>query len=107
MTRLGRFLLFLFLFLVLVAGFVFMLNNTTRVSLWLGTELPNMPVGLWVLLAFGVGGMLGLLLGMGLWQRLRAGLRIRDLQARLLKSEAQLAHLQKTAVRASGTEAGD
>ncbi len=91
MKRLARFLLFLVLFCVLLAGFVFTLNNTTAVPLWLGTELTPRPLGIWMLLAFTVGGLAGLLLGLGLWQRLHNKKDVRQLRLRLQQKEQELA----------------
>jgi uncharacterized integral membrane protein len=90
MKRLARFLLFLLLILVLLAGFVFTLNNTAAVPLWLGADLTPKPLGIWMLLAFTIGSLLGLLLGLGLWQRFRQGLEVRHLRARVRQLEHEL-----------------
>lgn len=95
MKRLARFLLFLLLILVLLAGFVFTLNNTTPVPLWLGTDLNPKPLSVWMLLAFSGGGLLGLLLGLGLWQRFRSGLEVRQLRTRLRQLEQEAAVLKQ------------
>ena len=95
MKRLARFLLFLLLILVLLAGFVFTLNNTQPVPLWLGADLNPQPLGIWMLLAFATGGLLGLLLGLGLWQRFRQRLETRQLRARVRQLEQELGALKQ------------
>jgi uncharacterized integral membrane protein len=95
MKSLVRFLLFLLLILVLFAGFIFTLNNTVTVPLWLGADLNPRPLGVWVLLAFVVGGLAGLLLGLGLWQRFRSRMEVRQLKSRLQQAEMELAILKQ------------
>lgn len=97
MKRLARFLLFLLLVLVLLAGFVFTLNNTTVVPLWLGTDLDPKPLSVWFLLAFSAGGLLGLLLGLGLWRSVRHRLELRQLRARIRQLEQEAAMSRHTA----------
>jgi uncharacterized integral membrane protein len=94
MKRLARFLLFLLLLLVLLAGFVFTLNNTTAVPLWLGTGFSPKPLGVWMLLAFASGGLLGLLLGFSLWQRFLHAQQARQLRTRVRQLEQELAALK-------------
>ncbi len=104
MKRLARFLLFLLLVLVLLAGFVFTLNNPTPVPLWLGTDMAPKPLSIWMLLAFSAGALLGLLLGLGLWQRFLHKLEARQLRARVRQLEQELAGLKSptTLPRESG-----
>ena len=104
MKRLARFLLFLLLVVVLLAGFVFTLNNTTAVPLWLGTELAPQPLSIWMLLAFSSGGLLGLLLGFSLWQRFLHAREARQLRTRVKQLEQELEALKQasTAPRAGG-----
>jgi uncharacterized integral membrane protein len=97
MKRLARFLLFLLLLIVLLAGFVFTLNNTAPVGLWLGTDMAPKPLSIWMLLAFTTGSLLGLLLGLGLWQRFRNKLEVRQLRARVAQLEQELAILKQPA----------
>jgi uncharacterized integral membrane protein len=100
MKRLARFLLFLLLILVLLAGFVFTLNNTAPVPLWLGADLDPKPLSVWMLLAFAAGGLLGLLLGLGLWQRFLKRLELRQLRARVRQLEQELMQTKQQANRA-------
>lgn len=72
MKRLARFLLFLLLLAALLAGFVFTLNNTLAVPLWLGIDLDPQPLSVWMLLAFASGGLLGVVLGLVTGRRRRA-----------------------------------
>lgn len=97
MKSLARFLLFLLLILVLFAGFIFTLNNSAAVPLWLGIDLNPRPLGVWVLLAFIVGGLAGLLLGLGLWQRFRGRIAAHQLKRRLQQAEMELAILKQSA----------
>lgn len=95
MKRLVRFLLFLSLILVLLAGFVFTLNNTSAVPLWFGTALSPKPLGLWMLLAFSAGGLIGLLLGFSLWQRFLHAREARQLRTRVRQLERELDTLKQ------------
>lgn len=97
MKRLARLVLVLLLLAVLLAGFVFTLNNTMPVPLWLGVPLEPQPLGLWMLLAFGSGGLIGLLLGLGLWRRFRQRLEVRQLRAKLRQAEQELNDLKRLA----------
>jgi lipopolysaccharide assembly protein A len=107
MKRLARFLLFLLLVLVLLAGFVFTLNNTTAVPLWLGTDLNPKPLSVWMLLAFAAGGLLGLLLGLGLLQRVRHRLEVRQLRARVRQLELEASVLRQPASHEHGAAGGN
>ncbi|HEY0962632.1 MAG TPA: lipopolysaccharide assembly protein LapA domain-containing protein [Pseudomonadales bacterium] len=95
MKRLTRFLLVLVLLAVLLAGFIFTLNNTMAVPLWLGTDLNPQPLGLWMLLSFASGGLLGLLLGLGLWRRFRLKREVRQLRAKVHQLELELGVLKR------------
>lgn len=95
MKRLARFLLLMLLLAVLLAGFVFTLNNTTAVPLWLGADLSPQPLGLWMLLAFATGGLLGLLLGLGLWRRFRQNVELRQVRTKVRQLESELGALKK------------
>ena len=71
MKRLAGFLVFLLLVLMVLAGFLFMLNNEAPVSLWLGRSFGPFSMGFWVLGSFAFGAVLGLVAGYGLWNRLQ------------------------------------
>jgi uncharacterized integral membrane protein len=91
MKSLLAFLKFLCLVGFVCAGFVFALRNPTLTGLWLGVDFAPRPLGLWLLLAFACGGLLGLLLGTGISRSLRAAWRIRRLEARLQACQQELA----------------
>lgn len=95
MKSLARFVLFLLFLSMLAFGFVFTVNNTNTVPLWFGTVLQAQPLALWILLAFALGGILGLLLGLGVWRRLRVSLELKRLRAQVQQAESQLADLQR------------
>jgi uncharacterized membrane protein YciS (DUF1049 family) len=69
-------LLYLLIAVVMVAlGAMFAVQNEATVPLnLLVVELPERSVALWVLLAFAVGGVLGMLTSLGVVLRLRASL---------------------------------
>jgi hypothetical protein len=100
MKRLVRFLLFLLLILVLFAGFVFTLNNTVAVPLWLGASLAPKPLSIWMLLAFSAGGLLGLMLDSllgfgGLRQRFVHAREARQLRMKVKQLEQELDALKQ------------
>ena len=90
-----------YLLAVLLAGFVFTLNNTMAVPMWLGVNLAPQPLGLWILLAFASGGLIGLLLGLGLWQRFRQRIEVRQLRAKVRQLEHELGVLKHPEVPAT------
>lgn len=66
---------FLLVLTVLVLGALFAVQNTTAVPLdLLVVYLPERSVALWVLLAFAIGGVIGMLTSIGLVLRLRTAL---------------------------------
>jgi uncharacterized integral membrane protein len=89
MKSLARFLLFLFFILMGVLGWLFTIKNTVPVTLWLGFEM-QFPLAVWILLAFGSGGLLGLSLGFGLWRHFTYRVKVKRLQQRLLVIESEL-----------------
>jgi uncharacterized integral membrane protein len=106
MKSLVRFLLFLLLIFVLLAGFVFTLNNTVAVPLWLGAELSPRPLGVWILVAFSAGGLAGLLVGLGLLQRFRSRMEVRHLKNRLQQVEREFAVLKSSTSSPDMRDAG-
>jgi len=87
MSKLTRFIAGLFFLLVVLAGFVFTSNNSVVVPLWVGIELAPQSLAVWILLAFAWGGVLGLILGYGLFRRIKSQLKIKQLEALLKKNQ--------------------
>jgi len=102
MNSIARFLLFLLFIIIVISGFLFTVNNTAEIPLWLGASLSPRPLGIWVLFAFAAGALLGLLLGYGLWRRVQLKLQVRQLRHRLESVEKQLSIYRQH----SGTSAG-
>lgn len=95
MNSFAGFLKFVLLLLVLLAGFVFALQNATPVGLWLIHDFAPKPVSVWLLLAFSCGSLSGLLLGFGIWRRIRLGRQLRQLQSELQQCRQELAELRR------------
>lgn len=89
MRKLIRYLGYIIFLLLVLAGFVFASKNTSEVPLWIGIQLAPQSLAVWVLLAFAWGGVVGLLIGFGLFRRIRANYRIHQLEARLKKLEKE------------------
>lgn len=89
MRKLIRYLGYVIFLLIVLAGFLFAGKNTSEVPLWIGIQLAPQSLAVWVLLAFAWGGVLGLLIGFGLFRRIRANYRIHQLEARLKKLEKE------------------
>ena len=87
MKSLFRFLTLLFFVGLILLAFLFAVKNTMPVSLWLGITLPEYSVGIIVIATFILGGILGLLLGLGIFRQLKYRIKIRQLQSRLEKIE--------------------
>ena len=104
MAKFIRFISGVLLAAIALASFVFTYFNTAEVPLWLGRELPARPLGEWVVAAFAGGGLLGLLLGFGLFQQVRSRARIRQLEAQLEQAESTIADLKRRAPAAPPRE---
>ncbi|MGA1742371.1 MAG: hypothetical protein ACO4AC_09465 [Pseudohongiellaceae bacterium] len=87
MSKITRFIIVLLFLLLVLVGFIFTSNNSVMVQLWVGIELAPQSLAVWVLLAFAWGGVLGLLLGYGLFRRIKAQFRINQLEALLKKTQ--------------------
>jgi len=107
MNRFVRFLIWLLLLLVFLASVIFSFFNTAPVPLSLGyTTLAPQPLSVWVIGAFVLGGLIGVLLGAGLFRHLRSRLEIKRLQKRVTELEQQLsaADTSATAVTTPAVE---
>lgn len=100
MKRLLRILGALFLLLVFLVAIAFAFRNTTPVALylWPWTFAPR-PVAVWVLLAFTVGGLLGLLFGSSFTGYFRNRRELNQLRRRLRDAEAEVSRLREAAPR--------
>lgn len=90
MKSVSRFLMLLLFIFALLVGLIFSSHNQTPVGLWLGTEFTAKPLSLWVITAFISGGLVGLLLGLGLWQTRASRTQIKQLQQKLRFTENKL-----------------
>jgi hypothetical protein len=95
MKRLARFMTMLLLIVVVLAGFLFIIKNDIQTGLWLGKDLEPRSLGLWVLVAFMTGGMAGLLLGLGLWGKLRQRLELTQARKQLQQCRDETRNLQE------------
>lgn len=95
MKRMAGFLVFLLLVLVVLAGFLFMLNNETPVALWMGRSLGPASLGFWVLSGFAAGAVLGLFAGYGLWSKFQLRLELRRLRRELQQERSAVQALQQ------------
>lgn len=99
MRTFKRILLGLLLLLVMLFGILFSIQNSDRASLdLLVLQLPEQRVSLWVLAAFALGGMIGMLLSMSAILRLKSRLLIAE--NRLQRREKELSQAG-TALRIS------
>lgn len=103
MKSLIGFLKFLLLAACVLAGFIFAARNAQPVALWLMADFAPRPLGLWLLLAFACGALLGLLLGFGLFRKLKLSWQLRQMQGQLQRCREQLAAAQDKA--SSGADA--
>ena len=90
----------LFLLLVFLAGIAFSFLNNTPVPLSLGFRVfEARPLALWVILAFAVGAILGLLFGSGISRYFRTQRELRDLRKRLHASETEVSKLRSLSLK--------
>ena len=82
-----RFITFLVFVSIVLLAFLFAVNNTTVVVLWLGIEMPAASVGVLVIISFVVGGFLGLLLGVGIFKELETMVQIKKLRSEVARLE--------------------
>jgi uncharacterized integral membrane protein len=72
MNKLTRFLVAIFVFLVFTFSVIFFRLNTTSIELKFGPWVtPPQAVSVWIAISFLCGSMLGVLLSVGLFQRLK------------------------------------
>ncbi len=95
MKSISRFLLLVLLVLVVLAGFIFIINNDEQTALWVIIELPPRAIGLWVLAAFIAGGLVGMLLGYGVWNKVKTRMQLMMVQKKLQQSQHEITRLQQ------------
>ncbi len=93
-----RFITFLVFVGMVLLAFLFAVNNPVEVSLWLGFELPAMSVGKLIIYVFILGGVLGLVIGLGIFRQLKYIVQIRQLRSQLEKLRSS----DGTSVRQNG-----
>ena len=91
MSAFIRFVIVIIFIAIVLVGFVFSVNNTMEVPLWVGVDLAPQRIGIWVMMAFIVGAMSGLLLGFGLFKRIKYKVQLIQLRSRLKSAEKKLA----------------
>ncbi len=82
-----RFITFLVFVSIVLLAFLFAVNNTTVVVLWLGIEMPAASVGVLVIISFVVGGFIGLLLGVGIFIELKTMVKIKKFRSEFARLE--------------------
>lgn len=95
MRTLKRLLAGFFVVCVFVATVAFAWYNDTPVAVGLGDwRLPPQAVSIWILGAFVIGGVLGLLLGLRLFQGFRRNSRVRKLSRQLAAARQEIERLE-------------
>lgn len=97
--RLASLLLIFAFLLLLVAGFVFALRNSTPVGVWLGIDFSPRPLSFWLLGFLLAGIVLGLLVSSGVMR----ALEIFRLRRKIKAQELEIAGLKQTHI-ATATE---
>jgi uncharacterized integral membrane protein len=87
-----RFITFLVFVGTVLLAFLFAVNNTTEINLWVGTELPAFRIGVIIIAVYILGGLTGLVLGLGILRQLKYRVQIRQLQSQLDKLRLQSSH---------------
>jgi uncharacterized integral membrane protein len=88
----SRFITFLVFVSIALLSFLFAWNNTTEVVLWIGIDLPPLSVGVIVIVVFITGGIIGLLLGIGIFRQMKNLFEVRKLRSELSKLKGNAEH---------------
>ena len=100
MRQLTQLLSGVFLLLVFAVSVTFTYYNSTPVVIGIGSwQLQPLPVSIWIIGAFVSGGLLGLLLGLGLFRNLKSRLEIRRLTKALMEAEEEVSNLRSLSLR--------
>lgn len=93
MRQLTQLLFGVFLLLVFAASVTFTYYNSIPVTIGIGSwQLQPLPVSIWIIGAFVSGGLLGLLLGLGLFRNLKLRIEIRRLTKALMEAEEKVSN---------------
>jgi putative membrane protein len=100
MRQLTQLLSGFFLLLVFAASVTFTYYNSIPVTIGIGPwQLQPLPVSVWIIGAFVSGGLLGLLLGLGLFRNLKSRVEIRRLTKALFEAEEEVSSLRSLSLR--------
>jgi uncharacterized integral membrane protein len=100
MRQLTRLLSGVFLLLVFAASVTFTYYNSIPVTIGIGSwQLQPLPVSMWIIGAFVSGGLLGLLLGLGLFRNIKSRFEIRRLTKALMEAEEEVSNLRSLSLR--------
>ena len=100
MRQLTQLLSGFFLLVVFAASVTFTYYNSTPISIGIGSwQLQALPVSVWIIGAFVSGGLLGLLLGLGLFRNLKSRVEIRRLSKALRAAEEEVSNLRALSLR--------
>ena len=94
MRQLTQLLSGFFLLLVFAVSVTFTFYNSVPVTIGIGSwQFQPQPVSVWIIGAFVSGGLLGLLLGLGLFRNVKSRVEIRRLTKALIEAEQKVSSL--------------
>ncbi len=100
MRKITKLLSALFLVLVFTASISFAYFNTTLVEISVGAwEFPPQPVSVWIIGAFVIGGIIGLLLGLGIFKNLKSKYEIKRLSKQLNEAKQEVSQLRAMSLK--------
>ena len=100
MRQLTQLLSGFFLLLVFAVSVTFTYYNSIPVTIGIGDwQIQPLPVSVWIIGGFVFGGLLGLLLGLGLFRNLKSRVEIRRLAKALLEAEEEISNLRSLSLR--------
>ena len=100
MHKIGRLLSGFFLILVFIASVTFSYFNNTAIVISYGSyQFPAQPVSVWIIGAFVLGGVLGLLLGLRLFAHLKTRVELRRLQKELKAAREEVGRLRSLSLQ--------
>ncbi|MDP1930117.1 MAG: lipopolysaccharide assembly protein LapA domain-containing protein [Gammaproteobacteria bacterium] len=100
MHRLLRICSWIFLLLIFLVGILFSFFNTESVSLSFGfVVMQPQPLSVWVITAFALGGLIGLMLGAGIFKGVRSRIEIQRLLQRVESLEKERKRFEATRMK--------